>query len=452
VQYVETIGGGHSPKPAFAVKRTAVHNRMISQLVELTGTLTNERNDLLQRIHVRNEKPPPPIPSFYFDDSGRNTLLRERYFMQKRLIHLKLRMLATCLEQVLVHFHDTQIFLSFFTHQVKLMPVNTAVRIQDQFFAPRNAPAARMLAKIGRLEAHKARKEEEIAALEPPLWISNFKAFFDGLLVPAVAHHDATLSYAQPLAGETEISRYLFSVRPKSRQAEEIDELIDIAIGGNMRGFLQKGVPLALKLIPEWESRSPQEQCVGLMMFFRVIFDRYYEKSAIFHRPIDLDRQSILMRLSHLSLRLFQLPFAVEMADLERPIRDSFVKDPLLKAATLWLNEVVYVCNPIDALYFVHRAILAIHKAALVKSSHEKELTVDDLRQVLSFDDLFVCLLGALLSSDIPDFYLLADFVENYIPPKSLSHSFEYAQAAINALVVHFSSTDVEEFERQAPA
>jgi hypothetical protein len=188
------------------------------------------------------------------------------------------------------------------------------------------------------------------------------------------------------------------------------------------------------------------------MMFFRVIFDRFYEKSAIFRRPLDLERQSILMRLSHVPLRLFQFPFAVDPADLALPIRDSFPKDPLLKTATLWLNEVAYVCNPIDALYFVHRAILAIHKAALVKSSREKELTVDDLRQVLSFDDLFVCLLGALLSSDIPDFYLLADFVENYVPPKSLSHSFEYAQAAINALVVHFSSTEIADLERQAGA
>jgi hypothetical protein len=46
----------------------------------------------------------------------------------------------------------------------------------------------------------------------------------------------------------------------------------------------------------------------------------------------------------------------------------------------------------------------------------------------------------------------MADFIETYTPQKCLSNSFEYAQAAIGALVLHFQGSHVEAMQRQLDA
>jgi hypothetical protein len=96
----------------------------------------------------------------------------------------------------------------------------------------------------------------------------------------------------------------------------------------------------------------------------------------------------------------------------------------------------IYVNNSIDALYFMHRCIMAIHKAAMIQNR------TDD---VLCFDDLFALLVGVVLASDIPDFFQLAQFIERFTPQKCLSKPLDYAQAAISALVLHFDALDVDD-------
>jgi hypothetical protein len=154
--------------------------------------------------------------------------------------------------------------------------------------------------------------------------------------------------------------------------------------------------------------------------------------------------------MSRIPASLFQFPLKFD--DKRISIREFFSTHRFFRAATLFMDEVMYVCNPIDGVYFVHRALVAIHKATLLNSSGSREVTADELRAVIPFDDLFAILVGVTLATEIPDFFSLARFMDRFTPPRCLSNSFEYAQAAISALVVQFREMDIDAMDRQAQA
>jgi hypothetical protein len=152
--------------------------------------------------------------------------------------------------------------------------------------------------------------------------------------------------------------------------------------------------------------------------------------------------------MAHIPVSLFQFPLTFD--DKRVSIREFFSAHKFFHAAAWFMDKVMYVCNPIDGIYFVHRALVAIHKATLLNASGTREVTPDDLRSVIPFDDLFAILVGVTLATDIPDFFSLARFMEQFTPQKCLSNSFEYAQAAISALVVQFREIDIDAMDRQA--
>ncbi|OHT14634.1 hypothetical protein TRFO_14932 [Tritrichomonas foetus] len=69
----------------------------------------------------------------------------------------------------------------------------------------------------------------------------------------------------------------------------------------------------------------------------------------------------------------------------------------------------------------------------------------DDSKQLLSFDDLFSLFFGTLMAADLPDIFSLAAFIDCYAPKACLSPSFEYAQANMEALVLHCVNVEKEE-------
>lgn len=108
------------------------------------------------------------------------------------------------------------------------------------------------------------------------------------------------------------------------------------------------------------------------------------------------------------------------------------------------MNEIIYITNPIDSLYWIHRALLGIHKAGLLSELGDRsEATSEDLNHLLSFDDLFSLLVGVVLASDLPDVQMLFNFIIQFTPRYCLSNSFEYAQAGITALMMHFQEVDL---------
>jgi hypothetical protein len=181
------------------------------------------------------------------------------------------------------------------------------------------------------------------------------------------------------------------------------------------------------------------------MMTFRVIFDRVYEKRKRLGAPNPHDESGLLGRLAILPTRLYEFPLGgLTPEDLSLPIRDYFKKEHFFASASEFLKEIVFVTNPVDALYFVYRALRLINKAALLKTLQAKgEVKQADLNKLLGFDDLFAFLVGVLMASDIPNFFEIASFIDAFSPKNCLSNSFEFAMAAISALTVHLPSLTV---------
>jgi hypothetical protein len=411
---------------------------MISELINFVSLLSDKHAKVAEQLERVASALPPALPSFYYDSPTQNMFFRKQAFLRRHFNRLHLKLLNTKLVNILIHTDEAQLLLSFLRNGIKLMHPDTAIRIKESFFVFRTHAPRCLSEKYTRLKAWLLAKDSANGQIDPPLYITNFSLYFDSLLTNGVRAIDKNLGYSPPLPEETNLSRSIFSNRNNTKTAEEIDAVVDIGLSGDTENFVSNAITLALALVPDSESRTPQEQSVGLMMFYRVIFDRLYERTEFAYSD---GRQPLLIRLSRLPLGLFPFPLDIASpADLASPISRYFERaDPFISPAQCLLDAAL-ACNPMDALFSVHRALLGIRQAAM---------NGDDLRTVLCFDDLFALLVGVLLASDLPDFFAMAEFVDKFVP-KKISNSFQYAKMAVTALAVHFTSIDVEALERKA--
>jgi hypothetical protein len=430
-------------------KREAIHNRMVSQLIQLVTRLRAEKDDVTSRLPRSDQEPRIRRPNPIHDDPARNLALRAHIWAEQWCLRKKLRVLNIRLSNLTTHIVEADALLLFFRSQVNVLPVTSGVRIRESFFVSKGQPPPDLVLHCERLRKWAKAKAADVALFDVPPAVANFRSFFDGILANGVQHMDPELSYVEEMPGEVEMSRAIFC-GPSRRLADEVDQVVEIGLTEETHTFLKAAVGLSLRLIPDGVSRSPREQSVGMMMFFRVIFNRLYERRPRLPTAGDLEAQSILTRLARIPVSRFQFP--LEFDDKQISIREFFSAHKFFHTAALFMEETMYVCNPIDCLYFVHRALVAIHKATLLNRSGTREVTTTDLRSVMPFDDLFAILVGVTLATDIPDFFSLARFMDKFTPQKCLSNAFEYAQAAISALVVQFEKMAVDAMDSQAEA
>jgi hypothetical protein len=84
--------------------------------------------------------------------------------------------------------------------------------------------------------------------------------------------------------------------------------------------------------------------------------------------------------------------------------------------------------------------LLGIHKAAIINKLGGTVASLEDVNQMLCFDDMFSLLIGTSLASDLPSFNRLVQFIQNYTPKASLSPAFDYAMSNFEALLIHFNN------------
>jgi hypothetical protein len=77
-------------------------------------------------------------------------------------------------------------------------------------------------------------------------------------------------------------------------------------------------------------------------------------------------------------------------------------------------------------------ALPVIHRASVTKKS-DREPTLEDLAQMMAFDDQFQLLIGIKVGSDLPDLNQLAILFKRFMPPVS------FAAASLNAFAAHCS-------------
>jgi hypothetical protein len=371
-------------------------------------------------------------------------------FAHRLLADTKLLILNTLLAAVLLRLEQSEILVSALAPGSETIPPEIGFRVDPSFFERESCPP-HLAFQLASLESSVEQMTLDISHLEAPIWSSDFDFFMDNLIERATGHIEKSLSYVQPVPEEVDLSRYLFS-GGNPVLCDEVDESIRSFVPDDPPRFLHWLIDFASRLIPNYLDRPAAEQSIGLMAIFRVVFDRLYEKMKRIGRPHPFDEQNLLWRLAVVPARLYEFPLEKRSEeDLNVPVREYFARQHFFHSAALFLNEILYVTNPVDALYFVHRALRLIHKAALLKKlGPTGEATTHDIKRLLGFDDLFAYLIGVVLATDLPDFFSAADFIEAYSPRNCLSNSFEFAHAAISALLMHFRSLDVEQMEAQA--
>jgi hypothetical protein len=129
-------------------------------------------------------------------------------------------------------------------------------------------------------------------------------------------------------------------------------------------------------------------------------------------------------------------------ADRDRQVRDFMRADRLFSVPPSFLLDAVFASNPMDQLYMIHRALVAIHKGATIRRLGDRDATASDVRQVLCFDDLFTLFLGAFMASELPDLDFLWQMVNDYTADARLAPAFEYVQANLEALVAYLAKQE----------
>lgn len=132
------------------------------------------------------------------------------------------------------------------------------------------------------------------------------------------------------------------------------------------------------------------------------------------------------------------------------PIRQFFRTDYYYSPAVEFLELGNFCTNPIDTLYYIHKCLICVQKAAIIHSinKHKNRVaTPNELNQVICFDDLFSLTLGVFLASDVPDIFAMNWFVQNYSPRNELSPPLEYAKANLEGLTQHIASVNLNDNE-----
>jgi hypothetical protein len=325
-----------------------------------------------------------------------------------------------------------------------LIPPDQICRLRPAFFKiDFGAVATRHLNRVAILEPFSARLSAEVARLKRPLWAVDFRAFLQLLVQEAEARQVPDLSYFSPLEGEVSLSRCLFRIGSAHRES------LDAAVGKFADVSADAFSDLLLRecygMIPDQSCATPTEESLMLLLFYRCLFHRTYERFPAAFAPAVAGPRANVAAIAALPARWFAYPRAmVSGPDAARSIGEVFRGDRFLHAAGQFLETGLWVANPLDMTFAVHKAIVAIQKGAFINRLKDSGEPVGEL---LCFDDLFVLLFGTLLGADdIPDVEYIAWFIGQFAPKDALSAAFDYAKATIEGLAAHCAAFDIAAF------
>jgi hypothetical protein len=346
------------------------------------------------------------------------------------------------------HLEHAHALADLFTGIAQGLPLESHISVDPSFFKTEFQPPPGSLFKQAALTAYITRKREEITKFKTPK-PGSFSKFLDKAIINELPNLNSELSYIPPCPVEVALSRAVFR-GAFSHIDEEIDQLIQHV--AQRSGFCDHVIEFALSKIRNCESRSSQEQSVGLMILFRIVYDRLYEKKWRTVMPPDDSITDTIIQASRLPVKVFHFPYDAPFTmfrDME--VREYFLTQFSRDNPDMFLSELMFLTNPLDCLFCVHRSITSINCALVTTHiGSRREVTAQDLRQVMNFDDMFSLLIGILLASDVPEFVTIAEYVGRFGPQQALSCSFLYARASLSALVSHFRSLNVEALRSEA--
>jgi hypothetical protein len=243
---------------------------------------------------------------------------------------------------------------------------------------------------------------------------------------------------------ENVLARFLFG--PYSKFRQPIDVLVKKVGALPPEDFTQHVVKLCIDIMPE-ESYTSTEQSTVLLILLRTVFNRCYEvNSSYFMHTTDHALLSKLFILGRGAAKRLPLPWRILGGqETNESLPEFFGHFSFYLSAAQFFYGAIFEPNPMDALWHVHKCLVAIQKAALIHGSGGEVVSQSELHRLLSFDDMFALLFGVALTSEIPDLFYIAKLIGNFAPKGLLSASFEYAWATLDALATHCAQVTIDD-------
>jgi len=185
------------------------------------------------------------------------------------------------------------------------------------------------------------------------------------------------------------------------------------------------------------KSRNQKEVIKSILV--RLLFERY----SLYETPRGMASESLQKRLSQLTTcTMMELGIGEDKVPQEflgHPPSELFSKSPILAGTCSDLLSCLFMTDPIDAAYIVHKTNLKI--AALLANVKNEGIS-----QSLRFDDLFALWKAALIASQIPEPDQLFRWISRWkrletMPPKFVE-SCRIPRAVIKSLMSSTLNTD----------
>ena len=414
-----------------------MNQKNVQNITKMQTFLQNEKENSIRCIAELSQTPVMKVDKFFFDDMSLNLVLRKIAFVSQQIHKLKLQLNNLKLNLYMEKEEETKGFMELICSP-GVLPDDCLCKIEQFFIVDYPQDIANLNFKVDALNNYLITLNKKIKESEVPLWAKNFNKFFSDILKEEVNHYNEELCYISSLNSEVSISRAIFNgfndLQPK------IDELIDSYWKPSDEEFSKTVLDKCFNFIPDYENMSLKEQSIGILLMFRIVFERFYERyqPKIFNNPTE-EQLKMINELSNKPISLFSLPedSSPQIKDSNMSIREVFQSNEYYLASIQFFNEVSFHTNPIDMLYYTHRTLLSINKAALMQRIKIGEASVDDITNILCFDDMFTLFSCVFFSSDLVEFFPIYNFISKFSPTFCLSNPFEYAQAAIESLAMH---------------
>lgn len=329
-----------------------------------------------------------------------------------------------------------------------LLPENQYVAVDSALLTFGNEKTERCKRETQYLTEAVRRMCERVEAMERAPWARDYNGFFVQLVEDAVPRFLSDTSYLFPQESEVSLSRCFFCY--KSHFSVVIDEVVDQIQSIPLTEFASILVNFCLNSIPNRYQMGTVELSVALVILYRCVFHRCYEKYPSFFAPKFNGLPSKMEEIAELPAKLFHIPGRyMDSDDMEQPIRELFGNNQYFKSAAMFLYQTVFCSNPLDALYNVHKSLMMVHKAALLNEKKNGEVGVDDLKQIICFDDLFSLFFGTLMCSEHPDMGYTQWLIASFLDINSLSSPFEYAATNLEGIVSHCKNIRIDEYRQK---
>jgi hypothetical protein len=317
-----------------------------------------------------------------------------------------------------------------------LIPPHQLYRIESSFYAlDLDRLTSRECEIQHRIVRYTESLKRQIALFDRPLWVTDFRGYIQSLLRVVSRQIEGDFWYFEGIPEEVSLSRCLFGRGSKFRP--NLDQLLEKFVKFDPGRFVHELTLCSYQMIPGRDSLSAQDQSLVLLLLFRALFHRAYERfSHVFCPPCDPDVEKLFI-LSQNKAKCFELPPEMISSIGDLTVREVVAKNGFFVQASGFLFHAVFEANPIDAVYDIQQCMLAIHKGALVEKLGEAADSVEDADEVLSFDDLFSLFFVVMLATDLPDFFHLGWLVTNFTPKEAITPQFGYILAHLEALMIH---------------